>query len=294
MDPRALEQRVTPDVDSEPDLNFEVVCIGIGIDDATVAYAKRKVRAAIRAAAAPVVFGRIKIKYEPHRSVERPAVVSVTLDLDGYLFRAHAAGRTAAEAVDLVEQRLHRQLLDAHERIVFLRRRRTGTASPGGWRHGDMPTARPAFPQPPQEREVTVRKRFSLGRCTPEDAAVRMEMLDHDFYLFVDSDTGREAVVCRAPDGAYRLSRVRGEDEPGDVPEFRTGPRPPKLTVESAAERLNETGEPFLFFVDERSRGSVLYRRPDGHYGLVEAEPARSTDEQSGRTETYRLGRSTP
>jgi ribosome-associated translation inhibitor RaiA len=288
--PRALERRVRPDVD------FEVVCIGPGIDDAVVAHAKRKVRAAIRAAAAPVVFGRIKIKHEPHRSIERPAVVSVTLDVDGYLVRAHAAGSTPADAVDRVEQRLHRQLLDAHERIVFLRRRRTGVASAGRWRHGDVPTARPAsFPRPPQEREVRVRKALAPGRCTPEDAAVRMEMLDHDFSLFVDSDTGREAVVCRQPDGGYQLSRVTsGEDEPRDFPGFRTGPRPPTLTVGAAVECLNETGEPVVFFVDDRLRGSVLYRRPDGHYGLVEAEPTRPADEQGGHTETHRVGRSTP
>jgi hypothetical protein len=64
--------------------------------------------------------------------------------------------------------------------------------------------------------------------------------------------------------------------------------------VGSAVERLNETGEPFLFFVDDRVGGSVLYRRPDGHYGLIEPEPARSMDEQGSHTETHRVGRSTP
>ena len=123
------------------------------------------------------------------------------------------------------------------------------------------------------------RKTFALGRCTPEDAAVQMEMLDHDFYLFVDSDTGRDALVHRLLGGAYELTRATSvADEPHDIVEFRTGQRPPTLTLESAVERLNETDEPFLFFVDVgTSRGSVLYRRSDGHYGVVEAESAPST-----------------
>jgi hypothetical protein len=40
----------------------------------------------------------------------------------------------------------------------------------------------------------------------------------------------------------------------------------------SAVERLNETDERSLFYVDaESDRGAVLYRRYDGHYGVIEA-----------------------
>ncbi len=104
---------------------------------------------------------------------------------------------------------------------------------------------------------------------------MQMEMLDHDFYLFVDSATGRDAVVQRLPDGAYEVSRAAGdEDEPQDIMGLRTGPRPPTQTLASAVERLDDTNEPFLFFVDVgTSRGAVLYRRIDGHYGVVQPEP---------------------
>lgn len=100
-------------------------------------------------------------------------------------------------------------------------------------------------------------------------------MLDHDFHLFVDSATGRDAVVKRLPGGAYELSRATGDgDEPQDIEGLRTGPRPPTQTLESAVERSDDTNEPFLFFVDVgTSRGAVLYRRTDGHYGVVQAEP---------------------
>ncbi len=262
------------------DFDFDVVCKGTGIDDASVAYARRKVHAAARAATAPVLFGRIKITHEPHRTIERPIVVAASLDVDGHLVRAHAAGHTAMEAVDLLEERLRGQLLEAHQRIAFLRRRHTGVATPGEWRHGDEPTARPGFvPRPPGEREVIRTKAFSLDRCTPEAAVVRMEMLDHDFHLFIDSTSGADAVIKRLPGGEYELSRATGdEDEPQDIVELRTGPRPPTLAVESAMERANDTDQPSLFFVDAAtSRGSVLYRRPDGHYGVVQAELPQSS-----------------
>jgi hypothetical protein len=257
------------------DFELDVVCQGTGIGDAVVAYARRKVYAAARTAPSPVLFGRIKIRHEPNRSIERPIVVAASLDVDGHLVRAHAAGHTSTEALGLLEERLRRQLLHAHQRIAFLRRRHTGVAPPGEWRHGDEPTARPGFvSRPPGEREVIRRKTFPLDRCAPEDAVVKMEMLDHDFHLFVDSATGVDAAVKRLPDGAYELSRATGDgDEPQDIMGLRTGPRPPTQTLESAVERLDDTNEPFLFFVDVgTSRGAVLYRRSDGHYGVVQAE----------------------
>jgi ribosome-associated translation inhibitor RaiA len=274
MGARALGHR------NESDFDLDVVRSGSGIGDGIVEYARRKVHAAVRAAPAPVLFGRIKISHEPHRTIERPTVVAVSLDVDGHVVRAHAAGRTAMEAVDLVEERLRRQLLDAHQRIAFLRRRHTGVAAPGEWRHGDEPTARPGFaPRPPEERQVIRTKTFSLDRCTAEAAVVRMEMLDHDFHLFVDSATDGDAMVSRLPDGGYEVSRAMGDGvEPHDIVELRPGPRPPTLTLESGLERSNDTDAPFLFFVDaETMRGTVLYRRPDGHYGVVRGELPRSS-----------------
>jgi hypothetical protein len=100
-----------------------------------------------------------------------------------------------------------------------------------------------------------------------------MEMLDHDIHLFVDAATGSDAVVRRLPGGGYEISRATpagsAEREPSPL---RTGPRPPRLGLGSAVERLNETDERSLFYVDaESDRGAVLYRRYDGHYGVIEA-----------------------
>ena len=270
MDARALQ------VQDASGFDLDVVCSGTGIDDALVDLAKRKIRAAARGAPGPVLFGRIKIKHERHRSIERPFVAAVSLDVDGHVVRAQAAGFDARESVDLVEERLRRQLVDARQRILFLRRRDTGVATPGEWRHDDRPTERREFlPRAPEEREVIRRKAFPLGRCAPEDAVVEMEMLDHSFYLFVDSGTGDDAVVRRSSDGAYELSRAAtGGDRADDGGMFSIGPTPPTLTLEAAVQRANGSDEPFLFFVDAAtSRGAVLYRRSDGHYGLVEPEP---------------------
>ncbi|MGZ8692199.1 MAG: sigma 54 modulation/S30EA ribosomal C-terminal domain-containing protein [Gaiellaceae bacterium] len=46
----------------------------------------------------------------------------------------------------------------------------------------------------------------------------------------------------------------------------------PLLEIGAAIEAFDIEGGPFLFFVDRaRGRGAVLYRRVDGHYGLIAA-----------------------
>ena len=268
-----MDERV-PASETE-DIPLDVVCRGRSVDSATLEYVRRKIFAAARASEAPIRFARVKITRDTHPSIAQAAIVAVTLDAGGHLIRAHAAGRTTRQAVDFVEERLRRQLVDDRHRLEFLRRRRKEEGLPGEWRHGGTPTDRPEyFPRMPEERQVVRQKTFSLGRTTPENAVLEMEMLDHDFHLFIDSDSGRDAVVRRMPDGTYEMSRVAG-DHPyaAESSEIEVGPPPQSMTLATAVELLNAANEPFVFFVDVgTSRGTVLYRRYDGHYGVVTAE----------------------
>ena len=45
---------------------------------------------------------------------------------------------------------------------------------------------------------------------------------------------------------------------------------PPTLDLDEAIERIGVDGERFVFFANSATgRGNVLYRRYDGHYGLI-------------------------
>src|SRR5690606_26951060 len=101
-----------------------------------------------------------------------------------------------------------------------------------------------------------------------------MELLDYDFHLFTEEGTGMASVLYREGPTGYRLSQVAptSEDQlaPFELPVTISSTPPPCLTVDQATERLNLTGLPFLFFIDAaQGRASVLYRRYDGHYGLI-------------------------
>lgn len=104
---------------------------------------------------------------------------------------------------------------------------------------------------------------------TPEAAAEEMLLLDHDFHVFVDEASGEDALVHSRPDGVFALRQRNGTGS--YVAPFVLDVEPvPTIGVEEAIEQLNLTDDPFVFFIDASSgRGAVLYRRYDGHYGLV-------------------------
>ncbi|MDP8977487.1 MAG: sigma 54 modulation/S30EA ribosomal C-terminal domain-containing protein, partial [Actinomycetota bacterium] len=61
-----------------------------------------------------------------------------------------------------------------------------------------------AGPDPSAPRIVR-RKRFEPQAMVPEDAALRLEALDHDFYVFTNAADGACNVVYRRRDGDLGL-----------------------------------------------------------------------------------------
>jgi ribosome-associated translation inhibitor RaiA len=241
------------------------------VGEATKQRARELVVRIARHAPRPVIRARVAIRVDHNPALERPAVAKASLDVGNRHVRAHVAAARPREAVDLLEQRLRRNL-ESVEELRRAHRRETGAEPPGEWRRSTLPTDRPEhFARPPEERELIRRKTFALAPQTPEEAALEMEALDHDFHLFTSSETNEENVVYRRPDGALALAQVTpGPDAgAGGLP---VDPAPAAvLALGDAVERLTLSGERFVFFVDDVTRrGNLLYIRYDGHYGLIE------------------------
>jgi hypothetical protein len=245
------------------------------VDDDDVDYAISRVEAVLRHLDDPVLFARLKLDRAADPARAKPALAQVALDVNGELLRAHVAAHTMREAADLLQRRLSDKLDQRAQRRDDLRSR--GIASrPGEWRHGDLPAHRPEYyDRPPEERQLVRHKTFAIDELTVDEAAFDMEQLDYDFHLFRDLATGEDAVLERHGKDAYRLTRLH----PTPVESVATAidvtvadSTPSVLTVQEAIERLDAGGEPFVFFANAVSgRGNVVYRRYDGHDGLITA-----------------------
>jgi ribosome-associated translation inhibitor RaiA len=203
---------------------------------------------------------------------ERPALAEAVLDVDGTPVRAQVAASQPGEAIDLLADRLRGRLEELGDRLRTRRRRWIGEPSGHQWRHGDLPAVRAEyFPRPVEEREVLRRTTFVADPMSLEEAALDMDLLGHDFYLFTEIGTGRHALIHRLTDGKYALRGGPADALPvdTDVPVLLEG-LAESLSQEQAVEHLDAIGEPFVFYIDRTNgRGCVLYRRHDGHYGLI-------------------------
>jgi ribosome-associated translation inhibitor RaiA len=223
------------------------------VPEDAAAYAVRKVESVLEATRARALYAHVVVVVSQNPAQDQPVRLEVGLDVDGVPVRAVVSGHDAFEAADLMKDRLRRRLVRLRDR-ERTRHRWTGEAAEHEWRHGDRPRRpEPHYPRPVEERTVVRRKTFALVPLTAEEAAYEMDVLDHDFYLYTDRETGRDAVIVRNAEPSLEA--------------------PPTLSEAAARERLDAGGEPFVFYLDPgNGRGRVMYWRYDGHYGLISAE----------------------
>ncbi len=221
----------------------------------------------------PVIFARVKVKVDENRNPDEQTVVQGTMDISGSVIRAQAAEMTPRQALGILESRLERRLTRLAERRETANERPPSTP-PGEWRKGDLPSQRPGFYQrPPGDRRVIRKKTYAPEEEVPVSEAVfDLDVLDYRFFLFTDASDGKASIVYEEEDGIV-LRKIDGgsplEDEAGLGIAVNQSAAP-AITVEDAIDRLNVSDEPFIFFMDpEADQASVLYRRYDGHYGLI-------------------------
>jgi ribosome-associated translation inhibitor RaiA len=247
------------------------VSVSGDVPNGTAEYAQTKIAAAAGHVHEPILHARARITVHP--AARRPVVAEANLDINGTLVRAQVNAPTAREAVDLLEARLRRRL-DGLVRHWEAKRGRMQANQPSRWRQEVELPNRPAHVQrEPSERQIIRHKSFTFAPITIDEAAFEMDTMDYDFHLFTEAGSGQDSVVYRAGATGLRVAQVDpapAQLNPFTVPATISTQPAPLLSTDEAAERLNLSGLPFLFYLDaEHARGCVLYHRYDGNYGLI-------------------------
>ncbi|SEL51840.1 sigma 54 modulation/S30EA ribosomal C-terminal domain-containing protein [Streptacidiphilus jiangxiensis] len=233
------------------------------------------------------------------RQEGRPATAQALVDVDGQFVRAQVAAHTMTEAIALLRERLTVQLT----RLEWARHWDPGYdvegSGPLEWREGTEGAHRPVRVMlPKEERGIVRRKAYDLVTQTVDRAALTMEMMDYDFHLFTEFGSGQDSVVYRFGPGPFRLAQLDPQPErvtASAIPVNLLKTPAPVLTEDEAKARLGETEYPFVFFKDASTgRGTVLYWRYDGHYGLVSAAAAAGAAQDAARTAASEVAEPTP
>lgn len=125
-------------------------------------------------------------------------VAQITLrNARGTILRAEERTTDLFAAVDAVVEKIYRQI----ERYKGKRRRRGDSRE----EFTSYETAIQLEEQDISEGSVIRRKQFSIMPMYEEEAIEQMELLEHDFFVFVNADTNAVNVLYRRYDGNYGL-----------------------------------------------------------------------------------------
>ncbi len=129
-------------------------------------------------------------------------IVEVTLKVDGTLIRAEERTSDMYTSLDQVVDKLEGQLRRYKERFIT----RTQEAL-GGQKPTELVAAATATPAEEEEPlpEIVRTKRFAVKPMGPEEAAMEMELIGHDFFVFRNSESNEVNVIYRRRDGNYGL-----------------------------------------------------------------------------------------
>jgi len=131
----------------------------------------------------------------------------VTVHLKKQLVKAHASAAEPEAALDLVVDKVEHQ-------VSKIKDKRVKRSHPRGRLHhnglGEVIPIDDAFDLQEEARFVKS-KQFVTTPMGPDEAAVQMDLLGHDFYLFTNSETGHAAVVYRRNDGHLGLIETPGD-----------------------------------------------------------------------------------
>ena len=129
-------------------------------------------------------------------------IAEVTLHVRDLTIRAEESTADMYASIDLVVEKIERQILRYKERIVAHPGR--GTIRAGSALALAEP-AEPADGEAPEPFRVVRTKRFALKPSAVDEAIMQMNLLGHAFYVFRNADTGEVNVVYRRRDGDYGL-----------------------------------------------------------------------------------------
>jgi putative sigma-54 modulation protein len=160
--------------------------------------------------------GRVEVDFSELRSrrVADNQVCDVIVHLKRNFVKAHAAAPEPAVALDLVVDKVEHQVARIKEkRVARTHAARRSRAAPGD---SDAASASEVDVEAddddgldPSDR-IVERKRLTMKPMRPEEAALQMDQLGHDFFLFTNAENGHAAVLYRRRDGNLGVIETTG------------------------------------------------------------------------------------
>ena len=134
------------------------------------------------------------VKLSRVREIER---VEVTIQQGSLLFRSEAESSTFMNALDCCIYAIERQI--RKNKTKLSKRLRDNIRIP------DYGAEQRQEDDIEEEASVIRKKSFPIKPMSVDEAILQMNLLEHEFFVFTDTDSGKTSVVYKRRDGGYGL-----------------------------------------------------------------------------------------
>ena len=131
---------------------------------------------------------------------DKQTKVEVTIPMKNVTLRAEERHNDMYAAVDLIVDKLERQIRKHKTKVNRKFREREGA----GVYFANV-TKNGADVEQEEEFQIVRTKQFDLKPMDQEEAILQMNMLGHDFYIYTDAETDSTNIVYKRQDGKYGL-----------------------------------------------------------------------------------------
>ncbi len=148
-----------------------------------------------------IVETKVEISKEKAKSPTNRYVVQVTVKSNGVLIRAEERESDVYAAIDAADNVIRKQI-GRFKGKYYLKNRRVARHR----RELESDIEAEAKEEEKKTPDIVVKaKRFPIKLMTVEEASVQMELLGHDFFIFLNDNTDSFSVLYRRKDGKYGL-----------------------------------------------------------------------------------------
>ena len=121
--------------------------------------------------------------------------IEVTIPVKGNIIRSEQESDDMYVSIDLVEEIIERQLRKYKNKLIDKKQ--------SAQSFSDLFISEEAEPE--DEIQIVKTKRFAMKPMDPEEACVQMELLGHNFYVFLNAETEEVNVVYKRKGQTYGL-----------------------------------------------------------------------------------------
>lgn len=168
------------------------------------AYAEEKIGKAARIHDRDDMSVEVVLHVEKNPANKNKDVAEVTARMKGVVVRAEEAAPDMYAAIDLVSEKIERQMRKFKSKLLDRRNGKTAVRTAPGDSELPLPGD-----EAEEEGSVVRTKIVDAKPMTEDEAILQLELLGHDFFVFTHANTEAINVLYRRQDGNYGLIAPR-------------------------------------------------------------------------------------